>query len=234
MGLTIHYKLIAPENTDAERARELVCHLRRRAQGFKHRGKVDAVHPMGDDAKSLRWGRQWIFRKEPGSSFSNQVEVLPLAGFIFPVKVGRDCEPLWLGLCCYPLTAMIGQQRIRTGLQGWRLHGFCKTQYASLQGWDYFRRCHASVIDLLTSGRRLGLRAEISDEGEYWPGRNLRALRRNLDEMNGLIAGAAGALKDFYSGGVESPIFAHKDFERLETEGAARTRGALSRIIPEV
>jgi hypothetical protein len=33
MGLTIHYKLIAPAGTDAARARELVLQLRRRAQG---------------------------------------------------------------------------------------------------------------------------------------------------------------------------------------------------------
>jgi hypothetical protein len=225
MGLTIHYQLIAPSGTDAEGAREMVGQLRRRAQGFKPRGRVDAVHPLGDDAKSLRWGRQWVFRKGPNSSLNDHAEVLPLAGYIFPVAVGRDCEPLWLGLCRYPLTAIIGRQRVRTRLDGWRLHGFCKTQYASLHGWDYFRRCHTAAIDLLAGGRRLGLRAEINDEGEYWPGRNLRALRQNLDEMNGLVAGTAGALKDFYSDGVESPIFAHKDFERLEAEDAARRGG---------
>ena len=55
---------------------------------------------------------------------------------------------------------------------------------------------------------------------------DLEALRRNLDEMNGVVAAAAGVLKDCAeeSGGapVESPILAHPHFERLEAEGAAR------------
>jgi hypothetical protein len=238
MGLTIHYKLIAPSGTDAERACEIVCQLRRGAQGFKHRDRVEAVHRVGEDAESLRWGRQWIFRRASNSKISDNAEVLPLAGYIFPVVVGKDCEPLWLGLCRYPLTAIVGGQRMRTELRGWRLHGFCKTQYASLHGWDYFRGCHSAVIDLLAGGRRLGLKIEINDEGEFWPGRNHRALRQNLDEMNGLVAGMAGALKDIYSDSdkprVESPIFAHKDFERLEAEGGERGAKAANAVIREL
>ena len=73
---------------------------------------------------------------------------------------------------------------------------------------------------------------EITDEGDYWPGRDLAALRRNLDEMNGVVAAAAGALKDWGEerGGapVESPIFSHPHFERLEAAGAAR--GHASRL----
>jgi hypothetical protein len=238
MGLTIHYKLIAPNGTDRARAREIVLQLRRRAQGFKQRGRVEAVHPLGEDAESLRWARQWIFRDEPNSRSTHHAEILPLEGFIFPVAIGRDCEPLWLGLCRYPLTTMLGERRVRTELGGWRLHGFCKTQYASLSGWDYFRRCHLAVIDLLAGARRLGFAIEINDEGEYWPGRNVQALRRNLDEMNGLVAGMAGALKDLCSDsekpGVESPIFAHKDFERLEAEGSVRAGKAVGSVVREL
>jgi hypothetical protein len=238
MGLTIHYKLIAPSGTGPERAHEFVSQLRRCAQGFEQRGRVGAVHPLGDDEESLRWARQWVFRREPNYSLSEYAEVLPLEGFIFPVSVGADCEPLWLGLCRYPLTVMIGGRRFRSELRGWRLHGFCKTQYASLHGWNYFRRCHTAVIDLLAAGRRMGMEIEINDEGEYWPGRDVRALRQNLDEMNGLVAGAAGALKDFCSDTgkprVESPIFAHRDFERLEAEGAEQTGKALKAIIREL
>ena len=44
--------------------------------------------------------------------------------------------------------------------------------------------------------------------------------------MNGAIAAAAGALKDMDgaagAAGVQSPIFAHPQFEHLEAEGAAR------------
>ena len=107
-------------------------------------------------------------------------------GFVLPVMVGKDCEPLWLGLAQYPegVDADDGQNH-RTGLTGWRWEGFCKTHYASLHGWAYFRRCHLAVLGLLEAARRLGCRVKVSDEGEYWPGRNEAALRqkRGADEL---------------------------------------------------
>ena len=67
---------------------------------------------------------------------------------------------------------------------------------------------------------------KISDEGGYWPRRSERTLRQELDLMNGAIAGLAGALKDVGDehGGppVQSPIFAHPQFEHLEADGVAR------------
>jgi hypothetical protein len=53
--------------------------------------------------------------------------------------------------------------------------------------------------------------------------------------MNGLVAASAGALKDFYGadGGdslVQSPIFAHQQFEQLEAEGAARVAPILKKL----
>lgn len=227
MGLTIHFTLSAPPATDAAQAGELVRQLRQRALGFKRRDRVDAVHRVGDDAEALRWGRQWMFRRDPHHPQREyRAEILPLAGFLFPVSVGADCEPLWLGLCRYPASAVLGGQRQRTRLKGWRWQGCCKTQYASRHGWEHFRRCHTAVIDLLAGVRRLGLTVAINDEGDYWPGGDMEALRRNLDKMNALVAAAAGVLKDAAeeSGGapVQSPILAHPQFERLEAEGAAR------------
>ena len=82
------------------------------------------------------------------------------------------------------------------------------------------------MIDLLAGARKSGLTVEIEDEGDYWPGRDEAALRRNLDEMNGVVAAAAGALKDMAADSpgpaVESPIFAHPQFEHLEAQGASR------------
>lgn len=233
MGLTIHFTLAAPPETDAARAGELVRQLRRRALDFQRRGRVDEVRRLGDDAAARRWGREWIGRRDPqhpGREY--QAEILPLKGWLFPVKVGADCEPLWLGLCRYPASVVLGGQRRRTRLNGWRLQSFCKTQFAGLHGWEHFRRCHTAVIDLLAGARALGLTVKINDEGDYWPGRNLKALQRNLDEMNGVVAAAAGVLKDWEeeNGGppVQSPILAHPNFERLEAEGEAR--GYASRL----
>lgn len=231
MGLTVHYKLhFEPDAEDLGglQARWVVEDARNRAKRMKRRGLVDAVGPMARDHKALRLARQWVFYPVPGSKNSfSEIEVLPLEGTLFVVAVGKDCEPLELGLCRYPETVRHGGSNVRTKLGGgWRFSGFSKTQYASLHGWDHFLRCHRAVVDLLAEWRTLGVRVKISDEGEYWPRRSVTNLRRNVGEMNALVAGAAGALKDADAGdgpGVQSPIFAHRDFEQLEAQGEARS-----------
>lgn len=236
MGLTIHFKLTPPPDTDAARAHELVRQMRRRAQGFKQRGRVEAVLPIGSDREALRWaldGKPVPHPWKPGCK--SWIEIPAEQGFLFFVEVGEDCEPLRLGLCTYPKTVIMGGRCYRTDLKGWQFKGFSKTQFASLHGWEHFRRCHTAVIDLLHGLRHLGLHVKINDEGDYWPRRSETALRRNLNEMNGVVAAAAGALKDLdeavnRQSRVESPIFAHKNFERLEAEGAARVAPVLNKL----
>jgi hypothetical protein len=161
------------------------------------------------------------------------VDVPPQTGHVFSVNVGQDCEPLLLGLCRYPATARHRGRDLPTKVGvGWRLRYFCKTQYASLHGWEYFLHCHRTVIDLLNFWRTLGVQVRISDGGGYWPRRSVATLRRNLDEMNGIVAAMGGALKD--AGGeapVESPIFRHPQFERLEAAGARRHVGQLRQAV---
>ena len=234
MGLTIHFKLRAPPETDKARAREIVAQLRRRALRYQTAGRVDAVLPLGKDGRALRWGcatRTWPIPGLP--TWSGDVELEPLEGFVLFVRPGKDCETLALGLCRFPLRVHANGRWRRTGLSGWRWEGFCKTQFASLHSWEHFRRCHLAVIDLLNEGRRLGCQVTISDEGEYWPRRNEAKLRRNVEQMNCAIAAAAGAMKDHDketgSEGVQSPIFAHPQFEHLEAEGAARGHAAALR-----
>ena len=228
MGLTIHFTLKAPPETDAAGALDLVCLMRQRAQGFKQRGRVERVSPIVTDRKALLWAREYRDVPHPWHAGKRSgIEIPAVHGFMFFVEVGEDCEPLRLALGHYPKTVVMGGRRYRTELCGWRFRGFCKTQYASAHGWEHFRRCHTAVIDLL---RGLGLGLEMSDEGDYWPGRRLDLLRKNLNEMNGVVAAAAGAMKDIGGAGVESPIFAHPQFERLEAEGAARVSPVLEKL----
>jgi hypothetical protein len=217
MGLTIHYRLKlarADAGVDDLQARDAVAEARKLALRFKRQGRVDAVGKIGFTPDLRGLANDWRTRRVRGqpNTFSGE-EIRPVAGQLFLVEVGRDCEPLLLELCRYPQG-------------GWRLTSFSKTQYASLHGWEHFQRCHGAVIELLAALRPLGFRVKITDEGEYWPRRSWSGLRQNLDEMNGVVAAAAGALKDMgdASGGspVESPIFAHPHFERLEAEGAAQ------------
>lgn len=225
MGLTIHYNLKlahAGAGVDDLQVRDAVAEARTLALKFKRQGRVDAVSKMDFEALR-RLACEWLTRPVPGqpNTFTGE-EIRPVAGHLFRVLVGRDCEPLVLGLCRYDD-------------RGWRLQGFSKTQYASLHGWEHFQRCHCAVIDLLAALRPFGFQVKISDEGGYWPRRSLAGLRQNVDEMNGLVAGVAGALKDgngseASGAGVESPIFRHKNFEHLEAEGAARVAPVLKQL----
>jgi hypothetical protein len=60
---------------------------------------------------------------------------------------------------------------------GWQFLASCKTHYASLHGWEAFRRGHVAAVDLALAGQSLGIQVRIEDEGGYWPGRNEIALR---------------------------------------------------------
>lgn len=238
MGLTVHYKSKAPAETNAAQAKRLVVSARRIASRFEREGCFDAVGPVSADAGLLdRFATDYLSLPVPGerNTFTG-VEVAPLEGWMFLVRVGRDCEPLRVGLCRYPAKVAIRGRVLRTKLgDGWRFWGFTKTQYASLHGWEHFLRCHRAVIDLLVALRPLGFRVRISDEGDYWPRRSITALRHNVGHMNALVAGMAGALKDAGDGkGIESPIFAHKDFERLEAEGEARAGEAVRQASGEI
>lgn len=231
MGVTIHYQLAAPPKTDRAGAKEIARQLRQRALRYASAGRVKRVFPLAEEASTLQWGRTWRFVPVPGRPDSTDaVELMPLTGFGFCIQMGADCEPLWLGLCRYPLTMLAAARRRRTGLGGWRWVGFCKTQFSSLHGWEHFRRCHLAVIGLLEAARRLGCRVEILDEGGYWPARNETALRQNVEQLNRAIAATAGALKNRDTNAetapVQSPIFAHPRFEHLEAEGASQWSSA--------
>jgi hypothetical protein len=236
MGLTIHYALtFQPEHKDKAEAqiKDVVTQMRDLALKFKDEGRFDAVTAAGFDGRKKAMAVAWVIVPLPSDDdipTSTGIEVTPSAGKLFFVSVGQGCEPLLLGLCQYPAKVKGGRREFDTGRgEGWSLQCFCKTQYASRQGWEHFARCHCAVVDYLAALEPLGVRAQIMDEGGYWPGRCLKTLRQKIDEMNGIVAATAGILKDLAdeSGGqpVESPIFEHPQFERLEAEGAPRTKG---------
>ncbi|MEJ1971021.1 MAG: hypothetical protein WDM96_00370 [Lacunisphaera sp.] len=185
----------------------------------------------------MLWLSEWISVPVPGEENTSRGVKVPVEdGHVFAVRLGEDCEPLRLGLCRYPDRVrdhQTGRLRVARG-RGWRLSGFCKTQYASLHGWEHFRRCHLAAVDLLTGLRRLGLCVTINDEGGYWPRRDETELRRNMDNMNGIVAAFAGAMKDATAEGavpVQSPIFAHPLFERIEADGAAKNTDKIKQVV---
>lgn len=237
MGITIHYKLrFQPPHADLAEleARRLVEEARKVALSFRRRGRVDAVGRIGDDfeARKLAEANAKYRHPEYGKQWA---EVLPERAWMFVVEVGRDCEPLRLGLGRYPARVRhLGGEWPTRLARGWRFAGFSKTQFASMHGWEHFRRCHVAVVDLLVALRPLGFRVRLSDEGDYWPHRSLRTLQAGIGLMDRNLAAFAGALKDRFGEDVQSPILRHPDFERLEAEGqdgpAGRFAATLERI----
>jgi hypothetical protein len=239
MGLTLHYRLTAPDGLTARQAAALVRRLHRAAQDLKRSRRIEKVLSISSASSELkRWAcayRTLPHPTEPDTSIG--VSIAPDAGWIFPVELGADSELLWLGLCRYPRTVVVeGRSRATRLGARWQFAASCKTHYASLHGWEHFARCHVAAVDLLGAGRAAGLQVKISDEGGYWPGRSRATLQQRIDQMNGVVAALAGALKDSSDetgrgASVTSPIFRHPHFERIEAEGAEKNSASLAETV---
>jgi hypothetical protein len=97
-------------------------------------------------------------------------------------------------------------------------------EFAWFAWFAVFLRCHKMILSLLKFWRQMGVTVDVSDEGGYWETGSEKKLRDKLQGYNGLVAALAGAFKDAgeasgKGGSIESPIFAHGDFERLEAQG---------------
>ena len=219
MGLTIYYQLSVDENLTAGAVRALVAQVAGYAReiGCAETGKIERV--LADTPFTslvVRKGREedCCFGLVPAKR-----------GWVVEVWPGEGCESATLGLCQYPRRIRNGGKRVSTGLAGgWRLKGACKTQYAAEHGWDHFLLCHQRVVSLLQFWRGLGVTVDVSDEGGYWETRDEKKLRHILEGYDRLMAAISGMAKDAADDSgqvfsVESPIFARKDFERLEAEG---------------
>ena len=136
------------------------------------------------------------------------------------------------GLCRYPAYIEVTdpdsrhlEKRLRTGLSGWSWQSFCKTQYASNRecgGLENFLRFHLAVIKILDHAKSLGILEEVSDEGDFWQDRDVRALARQVGHWNEMVAAFAGELKDLLGDQVDAEITKFPNFEHLEAAGRGR------------
>ncbi|MBI5772340.1 MAG: hypothetical protein HZA89_01185 [Verrucomicrobia bacterium] len=219
MGLTIHYELRVEKRLARAVVHELVQRtaLYARKIGCAETGEVRCV-----DANTP--GNFWYVTLErQGERYVRALP--PLRGWLVEIWPGEGCESAAFGLCQYQQKTPCVTYDAWTGAGcGWVFRGHCKTQYAHEHGWEHFLRCHKTIISILDFWRRLGVKVEVSDEGGYWETRSEQKLRGMVERYDGLIAAVAGAFKDAADESasrpaVESPIFARKDFERLEAEG---------------
>ena len=99
----------------------------------------------------------------------------------------------------------------------WHWGGWCKTQYASNVSDEHFVRCHTLLIALLDSIPKLGIRLEVSDEGDYWESREVPRLLAALRRYNVIMAMMARTLRDTLPPDtpLEAPILEHPRFGAL-------------------
>jgi len=230
MGLTIHYSLHSDSRSPTE-ARRLVEELRRRALDLPFAEVGEVVELTGDACDFERYDRdnplRWLV-SQAGGWFEREnihYSVVPKHIVAFRTYPGGGCEEANFGLAIYPGVLDITDPRtglarkLRTGLKGWCWSSFCKTQYASGHGVDHFIRCHLSVIRMLDHAAKLGILASVSDEGEFWEKRDVKALAQEVGEWNEGMAGLVGQLKDMFGDGFDAPITAYADFQQLEARG---------------
>ena len=228
MGLTIHYALKS-DTTSPAKARKLVKQLRQRAMDlpFKGVGKVVEYHGRDADFEQRanhdpdRWLLVQAMQYVECDGYPYAVP--PKHLIAFSTDPGDGAETANFGLAQYPgfIKGHDGR-RIRTELKGWSWSSFCKTQYAShpnLGGVENFLRCHLSVIRLLDAATELGIVEEVSDEGEFYERRDVKALAEEVGEWNVQLAGFVGELKDHFGPNFDAPITDFPDFEHLEAKG---------------
>ena len=228
MGLTVHYTLRA-DCVSPLAAKRLVARLRRRALAlpFDRVGPIEEIRtarnqsPWDDDAPPL-----WLDAIQDCSRGDDCYDVFPRLGFAFQINPGPGSEYASFGLALHPQSITLpGGRRARTGLTGWSWRSFCKTQYASNPrhgGFENFRRCHVSLVELLDAAAEIGLHTHITDEGHYATHRNLARLRPENGEWNEFIAGGIGRLKDALGGEADAPITAYPNYEHLEAKGRSK------------
>jgi hypothetical protein len=110
-------------------------------------------------------------------------------------------------------------------IQEWTWFSYCKTQYASSSeygGLENFLTCHLRIIHLLDAAQKLGIECDVTDNGDYWEQRDLKALASTVTSDNQMMAMIMGAFKDIASdqdATLEAPILDFPNFEYLEGEG---------------
>jgi hypothetical protein len=232
MGLTIHWHFQGPK-TKTE-AKAVVEKLRQRAMDLPFESVGEIVQFKGKDAQfsqnpdePFRWlkiqARETVWSKDGRMGWDCPAQEI----IGFQILVAPGSEPMEVFLATYPKTIMVKddwgrRKRLRTNRHDWSGGAFCKTQYASSPdcgGVANFLRAHLSVIRMLDHAKELGILAEVSDEGDFWEKRDVKALAEEVGSWNSQIAALVGAMDDAVGEKADAPINSFPDFEHLEAKG---------------
>ena len=242
MGLTISYQLTT-DLTKTNDVRQLVETMWQYALDlpFKEVGHVKEF--IGDDTDFRSGGTEgdvWLKLQSSGffTAGEKSFAVAPDHAIAFSTWPGEGSEPANFGFCKYPEFIPPdddGGPQIPTGLAGWRWGSFCKTQYASdpkYGGIENFLRSHLCVVKMLDFLKQTKLMTvEVQDEGGYWDKRDLKALAREVGQMNEIIAGFVSGFRSATEGRIiEAPITGFPNFEHLEAKGLERLADLLRQL----
>jgi hypothetical protein len=224
MGLTISYRLrlIAPTIAIVQ---EKVATLRTIAQQleFINVGEIvtlqgqECVIDMEDDGQDphleLKVHGSEITGIDRGGKFSFRHPSHIIGFRLIP---GEGCSGADLGFRLYADQA---------DMQEWTWFSYCKTQYATnpeYGGLENFLTCHLRIIHLLDAAQKMGIECDVTDNGDYWEKRDLKALASTVTSDNQMMALIMGTFKDIASeqeATLEAPILDFPNFEYLEGEG---------------
>jgi hypothetical protein len=227
MGLTIHYGLFS-DLSKPKKIRQLVEAIRQFALDLPFENVGEIIEFSGDDPSPENDAARWLRIQSEAYVEANGCHYLvpPKHAFAFSIWPGEGCEPANFGFCRHPAYLSVEGQRIATKRKGWTWHSCCKTQYASdpnSGGVQHFIRCHLGVISILDFINATKLaRVEVSDEGDYWKQRDVKALVQEVGQWNELIAGFTNELRQAIGPELESAITNFPNFEHLEAKGLER------------
>ena len=235
MGLTIHYRLKSEARSPAE-ARRLMEELRKRALDLPFAEVGEVVELRGDACDFEKCDRddphRWLL-VQAGQYVEREgihYHVEPKHVIAFSADPGEGCEEANFGLCIYPGVLDITDPRtglarkLRTELNGLVLVFVLQDPICVGARVDHFLRCHLSVIRLLDHAKELGILASVSDEGDFWEKRDVKALVQEVGEWNEGMAALVGQMKDLLGGNIEAPITQLPNFEHLEARGRRKRK----------
>ena len=254
MGLTIHWKL----KFDGSKvdALSLVKQMREKAMDMSFEEVSEVAHFAGQecDYESMRGkDNPWFWAliqtqgnvtiKPDGTRLKKNerstvgtcwISVKPIEAILFTTWPGEGCEEANFGLCRYPKSIAHNGRMMATRFgTGWHWGSFCKTQYANEKGVMNFLRCHTLVVAMLDYAKELGILKEVSDEGDYWEKRDLKALAEEVGRWDVFIAGFSGMLENvvgkenLHSAIAESPRYEHLKelgMQHLDERGLGQLR----------
>jgi hypothetical protein len=229
MGLTISYRLRSIEqNIDNIHKQVLALHRTAQDLGFMDVGEItilkdqECTIDMNDDGNDpnleLKVHASEITGIDQDGKFSFR-HPSHIIGFTF--IPGKGCSMADIGFRVYP-DEDIKAERVWTWL------GYCKTQYASnpeYGGLENFITSHLKIIDLLDAAQIMGIKCDVTDNGNYWQSRDQALLAKAVNDNNLFTAVAMGAMKDVATSQnvtLAAPILDFPNFEYLEGHGQQR------------